>query len=101
MSQDTVDELDIARANLLFELGASTDHAACLEMAKQLRKSDAAQGVIAVPRHPSIGMVFAAQRVESGNPAFDKAAPRMYEFYEVMILSAIENSPFKWTEPVH
>lgn len=101
MSQVTAEELDVARADLLLELGASTDYGTCLEMARQLRKADAERDVIAVPRRPSIGMVFAAQRVESGDPAFDEVAPRMYEFYEVMILCAIDDSPFKWVEPVH
>ncbi len=101
MSEVTADELDVARADLLFELGASTRYVACIEMAQRLRKADAERDVVAVPRRPSMGMVFAAQRVESGDPAFDEIAPRMYEFYEFMILCAIDDSPFKWSEPTH
>lgn len=101
MSDDPAEDLDTARAELLFELGASTDYAACLDMARQIRKADDERDIVAVPRRPAASMVFAAQRTESGDPVFDEHAPRMYEFYEVMILYAIDESPFKWKEPVH
>lgn len=101
MSDDLAEDLDTARADLLFELGACTDYATCLDMARQIRKADAERDIVAVPRRPTLGMVFAAQRTESGNPAFDELAPRMYEFYEAMLGYATDESPFKWLEPMH
>lgn len=101
MSDDPIEDLDTARAGLLYDLGASADYAACVDMARQIRKVDNERDVIAVPRRPTASMIFAAQRIESGDPVFDEHAPRMYEFYEAMILYAIDESPFKWKAPVH
>jgi len=41
-------------------------------------------------------MVLEAQCVESGDAEFDALSPRMFEWYEVMVIAAIEASPFRY-----
>jgi len=92
---DTAADLDRVRATAIRAACPDLDDEAVAALAWSIREADDAYGVIAVPKRPTIAMVFEAQRVESGDAEFDALAPRMFEWYEVMLLAAIENSPYR------
>ena len=100
MNKPTVTDLDRARINAIRALRPDLDDEALVALAWAIREADDTFGVVAVPLRPTIAMVFEAQGVESGNAEFDELSPRMYEWYEVMVLAAIEASPFRYVPRV-
>ena len=72
------------------------DDAAASALAWAIREADDVHGMVTVPKRPTIAMVFEAQRIESGNAEFDALSPPMFEWYEVMLLAAIEVSPYRY-----
>ena len=96
MSKDAVADLDRVRANAIRAARPDLDDAAVSAIAWAIREGDDAYGVVTVPLRPTTAMVFEAQRVESGDAAFDALAPRMFEWYEVMVLAALEASPYRY-----
>ena len=100
MAKEEVAELDRARINAIRTLRPELSEEELAQLAWAIREADDSYGVVAVPLRPTIAMVFEAQRIESGDPEFDALAPHMYEWYEVMVLSAIEASPYRYAPRV-
>ena len=100
MSDPTAADLDRVRINAIRARRPELDDEALAELAWAIRAADDAYGVVTAPLRPTIAMVFEAQRVESGDGEFDALAPRMFEWYEVMVLAAIEASPFRYVPRV-
>lgn len=100
MSNPAVADLDRVRINAIRALRPELDDEQLSALAWAIREADDSAGVVAVPLRPTIAMVFEAQRVESGNAEFDALSPSMYEWYEVMVLAAIEASPFRYVPQV-
>lgn len=96
MSKDTVADLDGVRANAIRSACPDLDDAAVSALAWAIREADDVHGLVTVPKRPTIAMVFEAQRIESGTAEFDALSPSMFEWYEVMLLAAIEALPFRY-----
>ena len=100
MSKPSVADLDRVRINAIRAVRPDLDDEALVALAWAIREADEVYGVVTVPLRPTIPMVFEAQGVESGNAEFDALSPRMFEWYEVMVIAAIEASPYRYVPRV-